>query len=1111
MKTLKVALKKLLLASIVMFPVCLSAATTTDDIGVKINSYSSPDGYCTVRLFWSMYDKTNPGTDNIKLDGKDITVNSSEVIRDGVTVVSDVPWTVYIDTPVAAGDHKYQIKMNLMATWNDELGVLQKEYFDAISDITTIPVEARNVAKVKYEIREIYNFRIGQENAANSANNSGIDVTNMYIPTSDNSTNVPYFEMTDFVRGCYHTEDGYWFFVDNGFGNTNLAGKSESNPDRIKWMSKTRSNQIIYRVKDDPISLTTPSAYEKLYEDATGTFTATSAEGTKTTIPGYYSKYFYIAVDNSHNIFSKGNTGAMYAAPRDYTVRQNGNYSSQKTGSLQIGAKFTDDESLLGNDNDKSQKGRCDYICCRGNLFSGNAEILLSPKRSAYLYRVKLNNGNLASESWTSAFAVDANYPGSSENYSFFVDGPNNTNRYIHQTRSNSLEVLKINEDGVGQLKDKTEGSVINYFGTTGQVNNTGGATLYFKGYSYHNDIYCNDLFITTPMGLGSVSSGSFQVNLAHRPSTTSTDDEFEFNDKMSPIGIFAQREESFSKVGTNANSSMFYMTKEVAKDSEGHIIYHKKRTSDGLVDDLDNPQYRLFIYQYVPLYRIAKYEIVPIFEPTYTEITIDIQKKFDETGTNVLGFSDKLYFYKPDYDGGDYVIKGYDIVLTTPDGRKYHYVAKPTTSKDENGQFIFKCEIHEMELVDGNWVDNGKPAQQYGEDGRPVFDEATGAPINYGTTYFTPLQNSSGTEITYEYENEFVKYYELPFPITSLGRYTADISVIIGPQGTPDEILCTPHQSYIDITMDVVDPVVTAKYAVLETIDSEPDVEFPIRTDVSFKLEEGTHDPVSYYALFVKTPDGNMHEITCEPYYCLVVDSEGNPVLDGAGNYQLVEDTRTEFERGVWVIDNGLPTQQISNKAPGQCPQFGSKDDDGTYPREPIAKIPGSYDFDNNPGYPLIENGNPEGMEGTVFSIYLTDPLTEADKVGKTDQEIKELRNSLLEQYEYIIMPIYAADTAFEMETIGGATATYGGTTGIEDVEADEISVFPVPADSEITVTAPFEIKEVKFYSVSGAVVKTATFAGDSDEVTISVQNLSSGFYYLSINGSRSVKFIKR
>ena len=107
-----------------------------------------------------------------------------------------------------------------------------------------------------------------------------------------------------------------------------------------------------------------------------------------------------------------------------------------------------------------------DSICCRGDLFSGNAEILLSPKRSAYVYRVKLNNGNLASESWTSAFAVDANYPGSSENYSFFVDGPNNTNRYIHQTRSNSLEVLKIKEDGVGQLKDKTEGSVINYFGT---------------------------------------------------------------------------------------------------------------------------------------------------------------------------------------------------------------------------------------------------------------------------------------------------------------------------------------------------------------------------------------------------------------------------------------------------------------------------------------------------------------------------------------------------------------------------------------------------------------------------------------------------------------------
>ena len=100
----------------------------------------------------------------------------------------------------------------------------------------------------------------------------------------------------------------------------------------------------------------------------------------------------------------------------------------------------------------------------------------------------------------------------------------------------------------------------------------------------------------------------------------------------------------------------------------------------------------------------------------------------------------------------------------------------------------------------------------------------------------------------------------------------------------------------------------------------------------------------------------------------------------------------------------------------------------------------------------------------------------------------------------------------AFETRTNGCGSAGIPGTTGVEAVDADNaIQVYPIPAESEVNIAAPFEINEVKFFSVSGSVVKVAKFDGNENEVTISVDDLTTGFYYISINGRTSQKFIKR
>ena len=1100
-----------LLLSLLCLPLSMKALPTSPTPPTLIvkPQVQTSNGYSIVRLMWTFTDASNaqsfPG----------VRAVSTDILRDGTPLVSNVPWSVYIDTPVSAGEHSYVIKMNFLYTYVDEATGLETSLpFSAVSDPVSINVTARNPANIKYEIKEVYNLRIGEANKANSSDGTS------FIPTqTGKETTIPKFDQVDFVRGSYHITGsqknggkGYWFFYDNGYGAwSNKAEIIAQQADRVPYAT-------MYKVEDTPEALADPTKYQKLYTISN----EVSWSSTTKPVPNY-GPMNYFAVDQWENVFSRfGDKTAksslvngcyytrpagepsgveyMLFPPSKFAVMHNSATGADpnplKAGSLKIRelsknmianggisaskasgkdvtfAYVTGPDTIWINSSNHSlgyteikqrnnQIGRCDMISFRGfgnkTFDTGKTEVLMSPGYTPFIYRLKTENGANVGESW---FRLPDSESAGTENFSFFVDGEGNENRYIHQVRSGQYELLTLDPskaDATGDLTAFVNGEVINYLSTAGQINQAGGATLYFNGKSVYNDITCNDLFIVTPMGFGSVASGSFQVNLATKPNATATADQFSLTD-LAPVGVFAQREESYASDGSNANNVALFMTKEqVGTSASGE------------------PLYKIFIYQYVPTFRVAKYEIIPIYEKSATPIEIKIEKKYERDSegavTDIIGFNNEMVFNKPNYEGEDLEIKGYSIILTDPLGNKYNYRIGATT-KDYDSDGVANEYFCEIRKIDANGNVTNEKVQKYDDKGFPLYEADGVTPLYYDDYIVLPEGASLSKD---EFDKYFVNNFDIPFPLTSLGTYIANISVYVGAKGdTSDFQKGAERQSTIDINIETRDP---DPWASAYRYDPEQDhnngsimasdPSHPYRIDGAFTMPEGS-DPVSYYEVYI----------------------------DGVK------------QTGYWVVENGIPTFCTSNKGSGKT----------EYNRPSSDIIPGDYDFDNdpNPNSPVAWKGNEltgeyeygDGMANTIFSVYLPVPPEAINGDGSIDWTKAD---GIVGGYKICVKPVYAAETNFKMETNGCTETGLPSTTAVDEISAGAVTVYPIPAESEVSIAAPFAIEEVKFFSVSGALVKTVKFAGSENEVSVDVQNLAQGFYYININGKVSQKFIKR
>ena len=1164
--------------------------TTTPPAGLKGKGTSTNvDGYATVRLQWGFTDESGKEV----FDG--VSITSCSVSRAYWPLAGENPYallvdnrkyTLFVDYEVAPGTYSYKVTLHMNYRYSLDSGVTNVDVpFDLEYVFDPITVASPRADLVTYDIKEVYNLRIGAENAANSV------PAGKYIPTqSGTNPTMPLFDHIDFVRAGYHISDNarpddgnkhFWYFYDNGYGGWLSDKHPYYEQINAQYTASRRGQGIMWKVEDTVDALTSNS-YQRVF----------SLSNKNQWNSNNYGPMNYFLVDRWENIFTrfgelyyktnfyyyrvlgdteKNRPDYMLYPPASYAVIHSSNAGGTNpnptgsTASNTTGATFPakkgndrsgtlkirDLSSRLVTDanpgiavNDvfsytgSNQVGRCDMLSYRGydggnnnrTFDTGFTEVLFSPGYTPFLYRAKFNSGAVIGESW---FRIPGSTTSGVENFSMFVDGEGNENRYIHLLRSNDWRYYELDpayKDGTGDLTNHlTKAESMSYLSFPGAANQSGGATLYVKGaiagkgLAGQNTVQCNDLFVLTPISLQSRSTGSFQLNKATTTVDNPSAKDFDVL-HLSPVKVFQQREEFETGMAFNANNVCFFMAKE--------------RESDGLD--------HIYIYQYVPCVRVAKYEIVPRINPTSTPIDITVEKTYEEETlepggeqqkVDMNGFDRHINFSMPDYNrdnSGDYVVKGYDIVVTDPNHQKYHYRVGPKyESYTENGvqKVGFFCEIKYMNN-DGTYEGN-EYVQVIDDKGFPVWvkdgnGQDTNVPVRYGTyVEVTSIgTDESGNPIAPTVGN-YVLNYNVPCPMPCLGTYESEICVYLGNKNVADDyIKCGSYKSTTTLSMVGEQPIPTAKCYKLKdyvngtvTGENENDI-YPYRVDVSFTMPDGkgsTYEPVSYYKVYVDktgtaTDISQCTEVTITPYDCMKRDAENNPIKDATGNCIPNYDKRDDLQRGFWLITKNEPTEKTSNKAPCQCPAYNY----GT--RTEVDRIPGTYGygstygFDADWGYSTPDNQSEGGDGKTVFSIYFKDPTASSEIAASAGQKAEPTNpDDIVKNYKIYVEAVYAATTNYKFVKNGYASAGVPGTTAVDEVFAKELTVTPNPAVSDVTISASYEISDVKFYNASGALVKSETFAGDSNEVSISVDNLASGFYYLNVNGTESVKFIKK
>lgn len=118
-------------------------------------------------------------------------------------------------------------------------------------------------------------------------------------------------------------------------------------------------------------------------------------------------------------------------------------------------------------------------------------------------------------------------------------------------------------------------------------------------------------------------------------------------------------------------------------------------------------------------------------------------------------------------------------------------------------------------------------------------------------------------------------------------------------------------------------------------------------------------------------------------------------------------------------------------------------------------------------------------------------------------------------QNYRYRAVAHYAAgNETIHKEVYTTAVAPLDmTTTGVDNIAGDNegnLSIYPVPAESTVTINAPVGISNVKVFSLSGSLVLDVNGEGNNTQ-TIDVSMLTPGVYMVAVNSLTPVRMIKR
>ena len=135
-----------------------------------------------------------------------------------------------------------------------------------------------------------------------------------------------------------------------------------------------------------------------------------------------------------------------------------------------------------------------------------------------------------------------------------------------------------------------------------------------------------------------------------------------------------------------------------------------------------------------------------------------------------------------------------------------------------------------------------------------------------------------------------------------------------------------------------------------------------------------------------------------------------------------------------------------------------------------------------------------------------LTANITPADATNKNVTWSSSDESIAIVSSSGTVAPLSAGSVTIKATSVDGSNisgscvVTVAPAVGNDNVSSASFSTFPNPTSGTVTITGLTAGKTIKIYSITGALVGTYTAQGE--EMTLNLDNLSKGFYFLNFEG---------
>ena len=1014
------------------------------------------------------------------------------LFRDGKEIVSGLDITSYVDMNVPEGDHKYHV----VAHYRNGIRT-------ASSEEKTVTVR-RDMAITNYVLEEIYNYPIVDQEGHNKLQDKSKafkafgTVTNddagvnregfLYKynfdgkgdpidPSQGKASGAP----GDGVRQGVFC-NGLWYIamVSNRKAEKWVDPKGEDLTDR-------KANALGYAAKEYP-------------SDEVGHILTITADGINNnplkirSILRTLSNQSLAVIPNTTNKWSpylyfrgyNGNPGDKNANNK-ISVKDGERYFQTITdlggcfswNTVQHWAAPGDIKTEANAHKDIPQYYRTHYMAARGKVEEGTGKLCFAMNMSHDAYIVDLDNsGNptayhkiTAPSTATTAAGKTVDIDAGTENYIFPVEGE--PNKYIHVIRSSGIflvDVTDINNPRYTLISsDQSE------------VTSASGLTFTLKN-SIDNS---TDLFYIHGTSIYSNNSGHFRIDMPQR----TRDAQGHYTGDISTA--------NFSDMVPMASKLQDAIPGFIAGNSNGMWFGTKDATEDGIAVK--------YIYQYVPGVRFAKYKFYPVQAFPPAQPTIDVVIRHDDPAKDAAP-----------HEADD--ITHFDIA--------YQWKRPANFGTLPGAAMNFKIDGYNYELLDpnGNVLDKGYVAAKAGEDDNTVYGPfyynqhkpaATGGKIDF-SSYKPETAGQAGI-----FDVHDGKY---TIRVTPVYASTADASrKYTGENGLA--------QDATDYTPEILN--IRAK---LFQAQGNKNL---YRVDIDFNRAPRHDDETSFthpggkeYTFYKGDVNAVNHKLA-EPASRFKLEVS----KDNGETWQAIDNLRVFYD-GKILINEKNPTEvaeidkiNANITANKGVPHSGTHD----------GFIKHDYNFGGNfsvrpkpsnvkarAARQLDTYGDKMYVQEAIAHLYgdvstVDQKVLDAEKsagafqavayhmVDASKEDVSNIRN-----WKYRATALYADNQPYaSIKRSASVETTLGDptTTGVEDAIADAaegVHIWPVPAESELHIAAGEAIESVSIYNISGSCV--ASFEGNGDTtMTVSVDNLASGVYFVKVNANAAQRLIKR